>query len=184
MQDEKLVIAAKGGDKKAFEMLIDKYHNDLYYAALAIIRSGWDAMDICQDTFMKAFTSIHLLKDASSFKSWINKILVNKSLDYFRKNKKTISVSEIETNVFYEESNEEAMELMQAINKLKFDSRTILTLRYLEDMTIKDIAKVIGCPEGTVKSRLNTALKEIRVIMGANAQKEGKNEVHTSTAND
>ncbi len=168
-----LIEAAKRGDKKAFESIVQKYHNELYYTALGIVRSGWDALDICQDTFLKVFSSLDTLNDTSKFRPWINKILVNRCYDYFRSNKRVTVVDYIEEKGFVEEGKEENMDLLKALASLKEDSRMVITLRYFQDLSIKDIASIVGCPEGTVKSRLSNGLKELRKGMKSSREGEG-----------
>ncbi|AUG57001.1 ECF RNA polymerase sigma factor SigW [Acetivibrio saccincola] len=161
-----MVEAAKKGDKKAFEAIVKKYHNVLYYTALGIVGSGWEALDICQETFIKAFNSINSLKDKSKFRSWINRILVNKCNDYFRKNKNEVCVDFIEeTGGFIEEGSEESIDLLRALSSLKENSRVVLTLRYFQDLSLKEIAAILDIPEGTVKSRLSNGLEEMRKLM-------------------
>jgi RNA polymerase sigma-70 factor (ECF subfamily) len=163
---EMMVEAAKKGDKKAFEAIVKRYHNELYYTALGIVRSGWEALDICQETFLKAFNSINTLKDTSKFRSWINRILINKCNDYFRKNKNVVYVDFIEENEgFIEGGSEESIDLLKALSSLKEDSRVVLTLRYFQDLSLKEIATILDIPEGTVKSRLSNGLKEMRKLM-------------------
>ncbi|HOA97981.1 RNA polymerase sigma factor [Acetivibrio saccincola] len=166
MEEEIMVEAAKKGDKKAFEAIVKKYHNVLYYTALGIVGSGWEALDICQETFIKAFNSINSLKDKSKFRSWINRILVNKCNDYFRKNKNEVCVDFIEeTGGFIEEGSEESIDLLRALSSLKENSRVVLTLRYFQDLSLKEIAAILDIPEGTVKSRLSNGLEEMRKLM-------------------
>jgi RNA polymerase sigma-70 factor (ECF subfamily) len=160
-----LVESAKRGDKKAFERIVQRYHNELYYTALGIVKSGWDALDICQETFLKAFSSLDTLKDVSKFRSWINRILINKCNDNFRKNKGVTVVDFIENEGFLEDSKEENIDLLNALSLLKEDTRIILTLRYFQDLPIKEIASIMDIPEGTVKSRLSNGLKELRKMM-------------------
>jgi RNA polymerase sigma-70 factor (ECF subfamily) len=166
VEEEIMVEAAKKGDKKAFEAIVKKYHNVLYYTALGIVGSGWEALDICQETFIKAFNSINSLKDKSKFRSWINRILVNKCNDYFRKNKNEVCVDFIEeTGGFIEEGSEESIDLLRALSSLKENSRVVLTLRYFQDLSLKEIAAILDIPEGTVKSRLSNGLEEMRKLM-------------------
>ena len=166
VEEEIMVEAAKKGDKKAFEAIVKKYHNVLYYTALGIVGSGWEALDICQETFIKAFNSINSLKDKSKFRSWINRILVNKCNDYFRKNKNEVCVDFIEeTGGFIEEGREESIDLLRALSSLKENSRVVLTLRYFQDLSLKEIAAILDIPEGTVKSRLSNGLEEMRKLM-------------------
>ncbi len=166
-----LIEEAKLMGGKAFEMLLEKYHDELYYTALAIVRSGWDAMDICQDTFLKAYTSLNRLKDSAKFKAWINRILINRCNDYFRYSKKVVVMEEMDQAIYNgndsgnSRANEESMDLLRAMSHLKRETRTILVLRYFQDLSIKDIASIAGCPEGTVKSRISYGLKELRRLL-------------------
>jgi len=160
-----LIEAAKRGDKKAFESIVDRYHNELYYTALGILRSGWDALDVCQETFLKVFSSLDTLKDTSKFRFWMNRILINKCNDHFRRNKKVTVVEHIENEGFIEQGKEENIDLLKALSSLKEDARIVLTLRYFQDMPVKEIASLLGIPEGTVKSRLSYGLKELRKLM-------------------
>ncbi|MDQ2086290.1 sigma-70 family RNA polymerase sigma factor [Herbivorax sp. ANBcel31] len=172
---ETIIEAAKNGDKKAFEIIVKRYHNELYYTALGIVRSGWEALDICQETFIKAFNSINRLKDTTKFKSWINRILINKCNDYFRKNKKVVYVDFIEESEgFIEGGCEENIDLLRALSTLKDDSRVVLTLRYFQDLPLKEIATILDIPEGTVKSRISNGLKEMRKLMKTPYEEEGK----------
>lgn len=165
MEIDMLVEVAKRGDKKAFERIVQKYHNELYYTALGIVKSSWDALDICQETFLKAFSSLDTLKDVSKFRAWINRILINKCNDNFRRNKRVIVVDFIENEGFAEDTKEENIDLLKALYSLKEESRIILTLRYFQDLPIKEIAAIVDIPEGTVKSRLSNGLKELRKLM-------------------
>lgn len=166
VETEMMVEAAKRGDKKAFEAIVKRHYNELYYTALGIVRSGWEALDICQETFLKAFNSINTLEDKSKFKPWINKILINKCNDYFRKNKNVVYVDFLEENEgFIEGGSEESIDLLKALSSLKEDATVVLTLRYFQDLSLKEIAAILDIPEGTVKSRISNGLKEMRKLM-------------------
>ncbi|MCX7745809.1 MAG: RNA polymerase sigma factor [Clostridia bacterium] len=165
MDEFNLFEEAKQGNKKAFEQIITTYHNQLYYTALGIVKSPWDALDICQDTFLKAYTSLNHLKDVSKFRPWINRILINKCNDYFRQFRKTVTLQEIEKDCLTQELSEDNMDLLKSLSSLKQEFRIVLVLRYFQDLPIKDIAMILDCPEGTVKSRISYALKELRKSM-------------------
>lgn len=107
METETLIEAIKRGDKNAFESFIQRYHNELYYTALGIVRSEWDARDICQETFIKVFSSLNKLSDTSKLRAWMNKILINKCNDYFRYNKRITVTDYIEVEAFSEIENGE-----------------------------------------------------------------------------
>ncbi|HOM01799.1 MAG TPA: RNA polymerase sigma factor [Acetivibrio sp.] len=174
METDMLVEAAKKGDKRAFDKIVQRYHNELYYTALGIVKSGWDALDICQETFLKAFSSLDTLKDVSKFRAWINRILINKCNDNFRKKKQFTVVDFIENEGFIEDSKEENIDLLKALSLLKDETRIILTLRYFQDLSIKEIASIADIPEGTVKSRLSNGLKELRKIMKVGEREDVK----------
>lgn len=169
LEDERLVAAAKKGNSKAFETLVDRYHNQLYFTALGILRSGWDALDVCQETFLKAFSSIDTLKDNTKFKAWITKILINKSNDHLRKSKKTVLVEnfieDVKSQGFFENFDGSSVDLLKALDNLNEQTRTAIYLRYFQDLSIKEIAQVMNCPEGTVKSRISNGLKEMRLLL-------------------
>ena len=176
MDDKILIEEAKRGDGKAFEALVQKYQNELYYTALGIVRSRWDAMDICQDTFLKAFSSLNKLRDPEKFRAWIYRILVNRCNDCFRYNQKIIVAEDIERECFHRDEdkndNEETMDLLKVLSSLNKKVRTILVLRYFQELSIKEIASIVACPEGTVKSRISNGLKDLRVLMTVENNKE------------
>lgn len=157
-----LIEAIKLGDKNAFESFIQKYYNELYYTALGIVRSEWDARDICQETFIKVFTSLNKLKDISKLRPWMNKILINKCNDCFRYKRRVSVADYIEVETYNEIENEEKIDLLKALMSLKEEFRMVLTLRYFQDLSLKEVASILDIPEGTVKSRISNGLKELR----------------------
>jgi len=160
-----LIDAMKSGDKNSFDRFIERYHNELYYTALGIVRSEWDARDICQETFLKVFSSLDKLKDTSKIRQWMNKILINKCNDYFRHNKRVTLSNYIEAKGFSEVENVEKIDLLKAMLSLKEETRVVLTLRYFQDLSLKEIAAILDIPEGTVKSRISNGLKKLRKLM-------------------
>lgn len=162
MEDSVLVEYVKKGNNLAFTQLVEKYQNSLYCTALTLTGSVWDSLDILQDTFLKAFTKIDSLREGSRFKYWITQILVNSCYDTHRKRKRVTPVDYIEEAVYSFKNAEAHLDLLNAISKLEEKHRTVLSLRYFQDLPLKDIAAILGCPEGTVKSRLNHSLSELK----------------------
>lgn len=160
-----LIEAMKSGDKNAFDRFIQRYHNELYYTALGIVRSEWEARDICQETFLIIFSSLNKLKDTSKIRQWMNRILINKCNDYFRRNKRVTVSNYIEVKSFSEVENVEKIDLLKAMLLLKEDTRVVLTLRYFQDLSLKEISAILDIPEGTVKSRICNGLKELRKLL-------------------
>ncbi len=162
MEELELLEAVKKGDREAFAKIVEKYHDRLYFTAFGITHSSWDALDICQETFIKVFTGIKRVKDLSRFGTWINRILVNKCMDYYRKSKNLVIGEAVEKGTDEMGFSPEGIDLARAILSLNKEARTAVILRYYQGLSIKEISAVQGCPEGTVKSRLNNALKELR----------------------
>lgn len=172
MDEKALIISAKSGDTKAFTLLVERYYSEIYHTALGIMRSKWDALDVCQETFTKAFSSMNTLKDNTLFRPWLNRILVNSCYDHFRRNKGLILVEDIEAEGFSEGERVEELDVLKALAALSEETRATLSLRYFQDLKIADIASIMGCPEGTIKSRISNGLKKLREIMTAGESRE------------
>lgn len=175
MEEHKLVRRAMRGDREAFSALVGLHQRSVYGAAYGITRSEWDAADAAQETFAEAFDKIGTLRDPRRFRAWVSRILVNKCNEAYRRSKSTISMAEVpEPRAVHEfVGPEEGLDLMAAVQMLDDDHRTVVVLRYFRDMKVDDIAEVLGCPAGTVKSRLNRALAKLNAGM---RQQEGGRE--------
>lgn len=170
MDVAKLVQKSKKGDDEAFEQLIGSVRHKLYRTAYSYVRNEQDALDIYQETIYKAYTSLKRLKKPESFQSWIVRILVCKSIDFIRKESRHFTTDDMET--FAELISERcvdhiahSMDLSVAFKFLDPKYKTIILLRYYHDLTIKEISSVMDFPEGTVKSYLFRAQKELRPIL-------------------
>lgn len=167
MDDSSLVAEARRGNSKAFTTLVENHERSLYITALGIVGSSWDARDAVQDTFLDAYVKLDTLRDITKFKPWVTKILINKCYEVLRGSRRVIpvdSVPEREAHVFL--GTEAQLDLLDAIRKLDEDARIIIGLRYFQDLKVDDIAGILGCPEGTVKSRINQAIKKLKVRLG------------------
>lgn len=170
MDIAKLVLKAKKGNEDAFEQLISSVREKLYRTAYSYVKNEQDALDIYQETIYTAYISIKKLKKAESFSSWITKIIVFKSIDLIRKESRhfTTDDEEMFAQLIATERNDvltQSMDLSEALNFLNPSVKTIILLRYYHDFSIKEIAKIMNYPEGTVKSHLNRAKKELRPIL-------------------
>lgn len=166
MDEARLVAEAKKGSHFAYIQLVEHYQKSLYCTALSISGSSWDAFDILQDTLLQAFISLPTLKDPKTFKYWLTRILINKSYDQQRKTKHSYPMEHPPETPYEFHGNEEHLDLFNALNKLEDKYRVILSLRYFQDLPIKEMASILECSQGTVKSRLNYALKELRKVLG------------------
>lgn len=150
---------------------VEKYliENREYYYRLAYsyVKNEADSLDIIQESIIKALTSIESLKEIEKVKSWFYKIVIRTSIDYIRKNKKyndMIDISEIINNGKSDEYKD--LDLYKALDELDETYKTIIILRYFEDMKINDISDILYENPNTVKTRLYAGLKKLKIDIG------------------
>lgn len=184
MHDNELLLIKRSikGDVDAFEELIKDYKKIAYNIALRVLRNKEDAEDISQEALVKVFKNIDSFNMQSTFKVWLYRIVMNTCLDFKRKKRiVTYSIdkplendeSEILQDIPDNSNNPdviiqnklESQMLNECIEMLDDDFRTVIVLRDLQNLSYKDIASVLSCNEGTVKSRLNRARKKLRDII-------------------
>lgn len=171
-QLENIVIRCKSGQREAFEELFALYQPRLkYYVRRLNLNSETD--DILQDIWIKVFRKIRKLKENNSFPTWLYRIARNEVFGRFRNDEKFVELPEekeipeyIDNN--HEFSAEDAEHLHTALNKIQPYHREVLTLSFIEQMTYEQIAEIIGCNKGTVRSRLFYAKQSLREEMESN----------------
>ena len=164
-----LVKRAKSGDYRAFDLLVLKYQSRLISTAFKFVKDVQIAEDIVQDSFIKAFNALESFREDSSFYTWIYRITVNTSKNFLvsKKRKSELLNSDLSEEASYEVEPVETYspeDLLQAtqlkkvitetIDQLGEDTRTALTLRELDGLSYEEIADVVNCPVGTVRSRI------------------------------
>lgn len=159
---------AVNGDKEAFSRIIIRNKEAMYKTAIVILRNEDDAYDALQDALIKMYRNIQNLQNVEAFKSWSRKIIVNSCYDIINKNKKIIDINTKLTNI-YEETREDTYECedetVKILDKLEPDLRLTATLYYYNELTVKEISRIINIPEGTVKSRLSRAREKLYEIL-------------------
>ncbi|MGL5352869.1 MAG: sigma-70 family RNA polymerase sigma factor [Clostridium sp.] len=159
------VNKAKNGDKEAFLSLIDENRLNIYRVARGILSSMEDIQDAIQNTIIKAFQNINTLKNDDFFRTWIIRILINECNEIIRKNKKNTNQEIVQGNGEHND-NYEDLDITKAINELSEELRITTVLFYFEDMSTRDISKILDVPEGTVRSRLTRARVRLREVIG------------------
>lgn len=146
---------------------IKEHQEDFYRLAYSYVRERETALDLVQEAIIKAITKIDTLKQIEYLKTWFYRILINECLNYLRRNKIVYTPIE-ELHDCGKEDHDIAsnLDLYDAISQLAPKIRTIITLRYFEDMKLSDIARILKCSENTVKTRLYRGLKELKNILG------------------
>ena len=168
--DAMLVEACLRGDRNAFDKLVDRYEGPLFSAAYRITGSVEDAMDATQNAFINAYEKLHTFDPTYRFFSWIYRIAVNQSLNLVGRRRDQTTFDEeapaVEPNpaeVF--ESSEIRGNLKRAMLALEPHYRTVIVLKHLEGFSYREIGELLEIPEKTVKSRLFTARRNLRVIL-------------------
>lgn len=174
--DFTIVRAVQAGDVAAFDQLITKYRGRVYGVVYNMTSNREDAADLTQDAFIKAFQSINRFQGQSSFFTWLYRIAINSTLTHLRKNRlrtffslekvdeedrPSAEVIEALTDntgadrdTFVHELQEKLNEAMQ---KLSIKHRTVVTLFEIDGLSHQEIAEVMNCSVGTVRSRLHYA---------------------------
>lgn len=172
----KLVRRAQKGDKNSLVELVMRRKDQLYRIAYSYMGEEQSALDMMQETIVNAFHSIEKLRQPEHFYLWYTRILINNCKDNLRRGKRVTFLNEFKERRTEDPSwSENWLDIKQGLKRLNEEYREVIIMRYMEDLPIKEIAQILGYPEGTVKSRLHYGLKALRKYVG---EKEGrKNEM-------
>ncbi len=161
MDAEFLVKKAQKGDGEAFIQLIKQYELILYRTAKRLGLKDEDIADILQETVLTAFEKIGTLKKAQYFNTWICRILLNNCYRFIKQHKQVVS---LDATILKDLSHQDilTMELDDALNSLDDHHRIALTLYYVNGLTTKEISDFLHESEGTIKSRISRAKKQLK----------------------
>lgn len=166
--EELIIKKAIKGDRLSYEKLIKNNKEYLYKLAFLYVKNEQDALDILQETVYKGFLNIKKLKNIQFFNTWISRILINTSIDFIKKRERTTTTL-ITDNSVYIESNiskiESNIDLYNAIDLLKPEYKTVIILKYFEDMKIDRISEVLDIPQNTVKTYLKRGRESLSRIL-------------------
>ncbi len=151
------------GDESAFTILYERYSNRILYFMFKMLRNDEaKAQDFTQDVFMKVIEKADQFDTNKSFKTWIFTVAANHCKNYFRSNKQLFDIDSSNNSLVYDDSIEENYDQKEfkrrldiEVNKLSYKFKETFILRYFEDLKLKEIAEIMDCPVGTIKSRLN-----------------------------
>ncbi len=160
--ENELVRLAKSGDQEAFMALASTCRDTIGRVAYFITRNRDEADDIASEAFLRAWVHIGSKRDEIPFRIWVARIAKNLAIDRFRRKKENA----FEDDGFNGGIPEEAIDVKQALMELPHDQRVAITLLYFDDMSIADISRVLGVPQGTVKSRIFAAKEKMRKRLG------------------
>ena len=167
-----LVLAAQSGDRDAFRKLVDRYERRLLYFIRRLLGRNEGALDILQDVWLAIHRRLRELRSPGQFRSWAYQIARGRTVDVLRRNRRerellqSLAEDEAETSgedVADDFGDAEAIHLAMA--EMSAPHREALTLHFLEDMTVEEMAAVVGRPAGTMKTRLFHAKRQLRAIL-------------------
>jgi len=178
--DQYLVERVQDGDKQAFDILVKKYQHRIVVLVSRFLKDSADVQDVTQEAFIKAYRALPNFRGESAFYTWLYRIAVNTAKNHLvslgrRPPSVDLDVSDAEqfegSLALKEQATPERLLLKDEIQRvvtetiegLSDDLRTAITLRELEGMSYEEIAEVMGCPVGTVRSRIFRARETIQV---------------------
>lgn len=166
MDELELINKAKSGNKSALNSLLVDNISILKGYTIKMVGDPHLAQDIVQDALLKAVLNINKFEPRAKFSTWLIKIATNVYRDYLRKNKSYELIEEglVDKSKQVEDiviSNYEHQEIMKIILKLPYEKRAVFILKHYYGYKYEEISEIMGCPLGTVRSRLHNAVKYI-----------------------
>ena len=169
--DEQLVERVQRGDKNAFNLLVRKYQHKVVNLVARYVNNPGDVPDVAQEAFIKAYRALPTFRGESAFYTWLYRIAVNTAKNYLTSQGRRPPSSDVEADDAESYGGGEALQevatpenlaltdeiqrtVFAAIEALPEDLRTAITLRELEGLSYEEIAEIMDCPVGTVRSRI------------------------------
>ena len=189
--DLSLVRRAKKGDYRAFDLLVLKYQSRVIATAFKFVKEKQLAEDIAQEAFIKSYKSIDSFREESSFYTWVYRITVNTAKNYLLSSKRRdeVVISDLsQDDSFYPEkldidSPQEILKaselrdlIFETLSSLGEETRTALSLREFDGLSYEQIAEIIQCPVGTVRSRIFRGREVIEEVVGKHMDKNKTNQ--------
>lgn len=179
LSDEAVVAQVRDGNTDAFGILVRKYQDRIYSTILNYVHNQEDALELSQEAFVKAYSGLRKFHGKSAFYTWLYRIAINTAIDSLRK-RPAQKVESLEDDKFTEigfepvsvdptvdpvkalSARERQQKLQQAIESLSTKLKTAFILHDVEGLSQEEIADILKCPVGTVKSRISRARDELR----------------------
>ena len=163
------------GKTEQYEYFLDRYGQQVFVLVDRIVSCQEDAEELTQDVFLKAFQQLSSFKAESSFSTWIYRIATNLAISAVRKKRNDVlrlddsvfaNLSDTQVDEALEDESEEQVErLQQAMNQLEADERALITLYYLEEKPLVEVAFILGLTEGNAKVKLHRIRKKLYVLI-------------------
>ena len=183
VDEQELVRRARRGDLEAYDELIRRYQERIYATIYHMTANHEDANDLAQEAFIKAYQALKSFKGGSSFYTWVYRIAVNKTINFLkqRKHRSQMSLNDLDFNVEHDPDlvalisdktprrdvnlAELQEKLNEAMQKLSEQHRLVVTLHDVQGLSHEEIAKIMDCNIGTVRSRLFYARQQLQAYL-------------------
>jgi RNA polymerase sigma-70 factor, ECF subfamily len=174
-----MALRCQSGEPGAFEDLITVMERPLLYYAASLTGNPDSGLDVLQDVWIKVFRGIRKLKDPGSLRPWLYSITHGIAVDRIRKNYSREQAEKGQLEDFQEAEepsfeDKDAAVIHQALSEIGLKHREVLVLHFLEDLSVAEIAKVVGCSEGTVKSRIYYAKRAMKEVLSGGSYGQAK----------
>ncbi len=153
--------------RQLFEQEYPKYEKSLFLIALSYVHDTEDARDVLQDALLSAYQNIHGLRQPEYFKTWLTRIVINKSKNFLKAKRYTEELTD-KLDVFYS-IPEQDMEILDALCRMKPEASVYISLRFYNGMTYEQAAKTLKQPVSTVKYKTVKALRELKELLEGDA---------------
>jgi len=174
-----MALRCQSGEPGAFEDLIAVMERPLLYYAASLTGNTDSGLDVLQEVWIKVFRGIRKLKDPGSLRSWLYSITHGIAVDRIRRNYARERAEGVQIEGFQESeepsfADEDAAAIHQALSEIGVKHREVLVLHFLEDLSVAEIAEVVRCSEGTVKSRMHYAKRAMKEILSGGSYGKAK----------
>ncbi|WJQ80182.1 RNA polymerase sigma factor [Brevibacillus brevis] len=150
------VLLAKQGDREAFIAVVKQVESSLYHTAKSILKKEENIADALQETILKAFKSLHSLREPQFFKTWMFRILINECNKIVANRSRNVLMDEF-PNQLSLSPKDELIDLRDAVERLDEQQRLVIVLHYFEDMPLRQVAEILEISESAAKMRLSRA---------------------------
>ena len=174
-EESHIIKEILNGKTEQYEYFLDRYGQQVFVLVDRIVSCQEDAEELTQDVFLKAFQQLSSFKAESSFSTWIYRIAINLAISAGRKKRNDVlrlddsvfaNLSDTQVDEALEDDSEEQMErLQQAMNQLEADERALITLYYLEEKPLVEVAFILGMTDGNAKVKLHRIRKKLYVLI-------------------
>ncbi|MCT2536101.1 RNA polymerase sigma factor SigW [Aquibacillus koreensis] len=176
---KEIVKQVKKGDQSAFEDIVNFYQNKVYQICFRMVGNAHEAEDLAQEAFIRAYVNIHTFDDKRKFSTWLYRIATNLSIDRIRKKKPDYFLdaevkgtdgldmySQLPAEQALPEEEVESLELQsyiqQEIMQLPTKYRSVIALRFVDELSLIEISEILNIPVGTVKTRIHRGREALR----------------------